>query len=110
MGGEYEPRTRHRIFFSGEFFSRGSRRIVYLIKQFKQGEQSELDIDRAYTIIHALCTHELELEKQAIEAGTKAGTETETAPSNAELGMRARSFDALIIRASKALTGRENVD
>ena len=67
MGGEYEPRTRHRIFFSGEFFSRGSRRLVYLIKHFKQGEQSELDIDRSYTITHVLCTDEIEIEKQAIE-------------------------------------------
>ncbi len=54
--GEHEPCTRHRTFFDGEFFSRGSRRIVYLIKQFKQAEQSELDTDRSYTITHVLCT------------------------------------------------------
>jgi len=91
--GEHEPCTQQRIFLTGEFFSRGSRRIVYLIKQFKQGGQSELDIDRSYTVIHALCTDEIEIEKQAVEAGIEAGTET--APSIAELGMRARSFDAL---------------
>ena len=50
MRSEHEPCTQHRIFFYGEFFSRGSRQIVYLIKQFKQGEQSELDIDRSCTI------------------------------------------------------------